>query len=49
MPGVFTGTIYWLQIDVRTNGGAGFAALSPRQELTPTRYAIFAEGAMRGG
>ena len=44
--GLFNGTPYWLQIGVRTNGaGAAFMPLSPRQELTPTPYAIFAEGA----
>jgi hypothetical protein len=43
-PGIFNGTIYWLQIAVRTNGGA-FTDLSPRQELTPTPYAIYAANA----
>lgn len=43
---VFTGATYWLETDVRTNGaGASFTTLSPRQQLTPTPYAIFAEGA----
>lgn len=43
---VFSGTTYWLETDVRTNGvGASFMTLSPRQQLTPTPYAIFAEGA----
>ncbi len=42
---VFTGTNYWLEIGVRTNGGGAFTTLSPRQQLTPTPYAIFAEGA----
>jgi hypothetical protein len=42
---VFDGTPYWLQIGVRTNGGATFTPLSPRQQLTPGPYAIFAEGA----
>jgi len=47
---VYNGTPYWLQIGVRTNGaGAAFKELSPRQELTPTPYAIFAEGASAGG
>ncbi len=47
---VFTGTPYWLQIGVRTNGtGASFTPLSPRQELTPTPYAIFAESANLSG
>jgi hypothetical protein len=44
-PGVFTGTNYWLQIGVRTNGGTTFTALSPRQQLTPVPYAIFANTA----
>jgi hypothetical protein len=47
--GIFNGTTYWLQIGVRTNGSGGFSALSPRQELTPTPYAIFAEGANAAG
>lgn len=48
--GVFTGQTAWLQIDVRTNGAVvDFTALSPREELTPTPYAIFAEGANAGG
>lgn len=40
---VFTTTNYWLQIGVRTNGNGSFTGLSPRQELTPTPYAITAE------
>jgi hypothetical protein len=44
-PGIFTGTNYWLGISVRTNGGTTFTALSPRQPLTPTPYAIFANTA----
>lgn len=47
--GVFTGETAWLQIGVRTNGAATFAALDPRQELTPTPYSIFAEGANAAG
>jgi hypothetical protein len=40
---VFTGPARWLQISVRTNGSAAaFTALTPRQALTPTPYAIFA-------
>ncbi len=49
---VFDGTPYWLQIGARTNGiGASFTPLSPRQELTPAPYAIFAEtdGNFSGG
>ena len=41
--GVFNGTTYWLQIGARTNGGGAFTDLTPRQELTPTPYAIYAE------
>ena len=39
--GVFDGNPRWLEILVLTNGGSGdFTLLSPRQELTPTPYAI---------
>ena len=38
---VFDGTARWLQIGVRTNGAAGFVALSPRQPVTAVPYAIF--------
>ena len=38
--GVFTGAERWLEIAVRTNGGEAFTALTPRQKLTPTTYAI---------
>src|SRR5215469_6171728 len=49
-PGVFTGASSWLQIGVRTNGSvAAYAVLTPRQQLTPTPYAIFAEGAAAAG
>jgi hypothetical protein len=45
-PGVFTGPARWLDIGVRTNGSGGaFTSLSPRQLLTPTPYAIFANTA----
>jgi hypothetical protein len=40
--GVFTGPARWLEIGVRTNGGGAFTALSPRQALTATPYAILA-------
>ena len=40
--GVFTGTNYWLDIAVRTNGTAGFTALWPRQAITPVPYALSA-------
>jgi len=41
----FDGTPRWLEIGVRTNGASGFTTLSPRQPLTPTPYAIFANSA----
>lgn len=43
--GVLTGTSNWLQIAVRTNGVGAFTTLAPRQQLTPTPYAIFANTA----
>lgn len=45
--GVFTGTSNWLEIAAQTNGGSGFTTLTPRQQLTPAPYAIFA-GAANG-
>lgn len=43
--GWFTGTNYWLELDVRTNGVGGYTALFPLQGITPTPNAIFAETA----
>jgi hypothetical protein len=41
--GVFTGPPRWLEIAVRTNGSPGaFELLSPRQQITPTPYAMMA-------
>jgi hypothetical protein len=41
--GVFTGPPRWLEIAVRTNGGLGpFEVLTPRQQITPTPYAMLA-------
>ncbi|HZM02908.1 MAG TPA: hypothetical protein VFC44_07775 [Candidatus Saccharimonadales bacterium] len=40
---VYSGAAYWLQIGLRTNGGSGFTALSPRQELTPVPYSVTAQ------
>ena len=42
--GVWNGATNWLQIAVATNGGS-FTVLSPRQQLTPTPYAIMANSA----
>ena len=44
-PGVFTGATNWLQIGVETNGVNTFTTLAPRQQLTPTPYAVFANTA----
>jgi hypothetical protein len=47
--GVFNGTYYWLEVDVRTNGLGAYINLSPLQAVTPAPYAIFAENAGNGG
>ena len=47
--GTFTGSSNWLSIGVRTNGATAFSPLLPLQQLTPTPYAIFAEGANAAG
>jgi hypothetical protein len=44
-PGVFTGQTNWLQIGVETNLASPFTTLTPRQQLTPVPYAIYAENA----
>jgi len=44
-PGIFNGSNLWLEVDVRTNGGASYTVLSPLQALTPTPYAIMANSA----
>ncbi|MDB6022295.1 MAG: hypothetical protein JWQ04_2152, partial [Pedosphaera sp.] len=41
----WSGQLLWMQIQVRTNGNGAFTALLPRQPLTPTPYAIFADTA----
>lgn len=49
-PGMFTGSNRWLQIGARTATIRGiFTTLLPRQLLTPTPYAIFAENVASGG
>lgn len=52
--GIFTGDARWLETEVRQGASTDpcdFVTLSPRQELTPTPYSIYAEtaGAVPGG
>ncbi|HEY1663130.1 MAG TPA: VCBS repeat-containing protein [Verrucomicrobiae bacterium] len=42
---VYGGASNWLQIAVSTNGANIFTALSPRQQVTPTPYALMANSA----
>ena len=44
----FTGADRWLELDVRTGLGA-FTQLSPRQQLTPTPYAVYAGNVSASG
>lgn len=46
---VWDGATNWLEIGVETNGGSSFTTLTPRQRVTPTPYAIFAEGSDAAG
>jgi len=39
-PGAFTGTSNWLTLAVSTNGANSFNTLAPRQQVTPTPYAL---------
>jgi Chaperone of endosialidase len=41
--GAFTGQSTWMEVEVATNGASSFTTVSPRQQLTPAPYAIFAE------
>lgn len=42
---VWNGQTNWLQIGVESNGVGGFTTLLPRQQITPTPYAVFANTA----
>ena len=42
----FDGGGRWLEVSVRTNGASDFTTLTPRQQLTPTPYAILASNAL---
>jgi hypothetical protein len=39
---VFSGPRLWLEVDVKTNGAAGYTILNPLQALTPSPYAVTA-------
>lgn len=43
--GIFNGSNYWMEVDVRTHGEVNYTALNPLQPLMPTPYAIFANTA----
>jgi hypothetical protein len=43
--GVFNGSSNWLEIGVSTNGLNSFTTLNPRQQVTPTPYALFSVNA----
>ncbi len=48
-PAAWNGATNWLQIAVETNKGTTFTSLSPRQRITPTPYAIFAQSVSAAG
>ncbi|HEY3762403.1 MAG TPA: VCBS repeat-containing protein [Verrucomicrobiae bacterium] len=41
----YTGAGNWLQVAVSTNGANAFTTLAPRQQITPTPYALMANSA----
>lgn len=43
--GIFNGSNYWLEVDVRANGVGSYTPLTPLQAVTPAPYAIYAETA----
>jgi hypothetical protein len=43
--GIFNGSNYWLEVDVKTNGAGSYAVLTPLQSVTPAPYAVFANTA----
>ncbi|HKX61137.1 MAG TPA: hypothetical protein VJS65_04825 [Verrucomicrobiae bacterium] len=47
--GIFNGTACWLDVGVKSNGLASFTPLTPRQNITPSPYALYAAGAGNAG
>lgn len=47
--GIFTGSNFWLQIEVRSNGLGGYSVLSPLQQIAAAPYAITAGSVTSGG
>lgn len=47
--GPWNGETNWLEIGVETNGTSSFTTLTPRQQVTPTPYAIYAESVPASG
>ncbi len=47
--GPWNGQTNWLQISVESNGVSPFTVLTPRQQLTPVPYAIYAENVSAAG
>ena len=43
--GIFGGSNYWLEVDVKTNGAGSYTELAPLQMLTPAPYSIMANSA----
>src|ERR1700742_3727260 len=41
-PDVIEGQTWWLELAVRTNGGNAFSILSPRLQVLPSPFAIYA-------
>ena len=46
---IFSGTAYWLEIQVRAAGTGAYTALSPRQALTATPQALWSQAAPWAG
>src|SRR5437016_2706027 len=44
-PGLFTGSNYWLEVDVKTNLAGSYTVLSPLQAVTPAPYSLMANSA----